>query len=405
MKLSLIHAVAFVSISSILMISIDETARAHNALQITDKKFPIVENITFSGMNAGSEFQVSNDGKYIFDAGEGGPAFLEQMTAKNGAPLYYFGHWQFPRMIGWSPDNNQVAMITQGDTCTYPDLESQVILFNTNNGTHSGFCIPISSEELHPTTWSPFSNSVLFMQDKWLIDTSTHAITQVALPKVSTFEFPQYINTVQWTGLGQVLWDTKTQQPFGLVKYYDSKPGRAFYICPAVLYTPPPNPLYCTLFYQITDPSSIVYVASNWKLSTKGHFLLWMSSEIPQNITSQTSAEVTVQQPPLTMSPSSNSLFSPMPIGTVTPFSLSAQITPFPTSTPVLMSRDQLDTVLYTTEIPSGITKELYRWHGIKNGGQYIIHNFDWSVDGGIVALSVEGTHAQGTLLMSLQWP
>jgi hypothetical protein len=400
-----VRVVAVISTACVLLLTNAAKADDYVALQPGNSQFPTVQNIRFSGVSAGFEFQVSNDGQYIFETGGGVSSIdIKQTTAKNGPALYYFGAEAFSQMIGWSPDNTQLAMTFQSDTCTYPELESQVTLFNAATGTHSGFCIPVYPDELHPTSWSPFSNNILYMQDKWLIDTTTHAITDVKFPRVEPSDFPKYITTAQWTGLGHVLWDNTTQQPFGIVKYHDYKPGRAFYVCQPAFSLYDPDPTMCNQFYQIPDPSPIAYVGPDWKLSTLGHFLLWMSNEIPQVILSQTPTIDTTQQPIPTASPSPNPLFSPTPFPSVTPVSLSNYATALPTSTIVPFSRDQLDTVLYLTEIPSGVTKELYRWTGLQRGGQYSVGDFDWSVDGRTIALSVEGTH-RGTLLLSLQWP
>jgi hypothetical protein len=174
-----------------------------------DDAFPIVANYEIFDTTVLPDFKISNDAAFMFE-----PLVLEIFINSPESPtdILYIGPADTVT-AGWSANNRYIAVASTGeDRCTFGAAETYLTLIDMQTTEKNSLCIPLDAQRLD-LAWSPFTDTVLFVNETWLLDLEQPTMTR----DPGEYESSSGDQIGPAVGYGRYLWNPDTQTPSGVI--------------------------------------------------------------------------------------------------------------------------------------------------------------------------------------------
>jgi hypothetical protein len=311
------------------------------------------------------DFRISNGAAFMFE-----PLGEEVFVSSPESPLDVLYHGPGDVVTaGWSASNRYFAVASTGETrCTFGAAETCLTIIDMQTREKNSLCIPLGLTQLS-LAWSPFTDTVLFANETWLLDLEQPTMT----PDPSEYGVPSDDQIGSGTGYGRYLWNPDTQTPSGIIDLRTT------------VYTPT-----STEPFGLVEPSTIEGAWFDHCLLAWGS--RWMCAPI---------IDVTNDYPGVFVYDwqVANSMLAWLAVESNSDGPVEA----------LGVHRDQYhDTVLYMTDLNTRETREIFRLSEL--GMENVFSNdLDWSPDANTIGLNLSqaiGSNSAGErlLVLHLDW-
>jgi hypothetical protein len=324
----------------------------------TSVSFPEVTNYQILGIDQDERFSISNNAEYIYGCED----IFHRCNIWDRKSQDVVSAPFLSRKKGayWSNDNSRLITSVEDNSCqSSPDIFSAAI-FDTATRSISKVCL---LDSLYIADWSPLSASILSLGERLLDINSLQSTEFTPITHLSIADLPQYL------GYGDVLWNPDTRLP--VANWFIKIESLGAHITRSDIQ-------FCTLGGEqcltILNTLTISDV-DVFDVKLHQHWMLWGGN----------------------LDKSGDALISPLGIA------------------------KDADTILYLTYLPTGETRELFRFSSLAQPDLYV-KGMAWSPDARTIALSLgtsnpptlaplDGTprppvrYVAGTLLLDVNWP